>query len=206
MLDLRLVNESRGVYGKRYIARYHGHRGTNSLDGTTLKYRYSDVILSAMESQITGVSIVCSTVCWGAEEKQNHQNSASPVDSPLKGPVTRKIFPFDKSHHEVRPMNCAHGSSYVVFAVVSCRTISPISRKFTTLLLGTHTCPISVVKKYVPERPGGRNLIDFFVLGGFFFSHGYCTMDLLKYDHCEKKYVFWNPLHVRIATYESIQF
>ena len=54
-------------------------------------------------SYITGVSIVCSFVCSGADKK--HQGSASmtilrefhwwPVDSPYKGPVTRKIFPFD---------------------------------------------------------------------------------------------------------------
>ena len=29
---------------------------------------YSDVIMSAMKSQITGVSSVCSTVCWGADQ------------------------------------------------------------------------------------------------------------------------------------------
>ena len=28
---------------------------------------YGDVIMGAMASQITGVSIVCSTVCWGAD-------------------------------------------------------------------------------------------------------------------------------------------
>ena len=32
--------------------------------------------MSAMASQITGVSIVCSTVCWGADKKK-HQSSAS---------------------------------------------------------------------------------------------------------------------------------
>ena len=57
---------------------------------------YSDVIMSAVVSQITGVSIVCSTVCSGAEENIKalwiHR---WPVDSPHKGPVTRKMFPFD---------------------------------------------------------------------------------------------------------------
>ena len=57
-----------------------------------------------MSSQITGVSIVCSTVCLGAGQSK-HQGSASlafvrgihrsPVDSPHKGPVTRKMLPFD---------------------------------------------------------------------------------------------------------------
>ena len=65
---------------------------------------YSDIIISATASQITNVSIVCSTVCSGADQRKN-QISASlafvrrinrwPVDSPHKGPVTRKIFPFD---------------------------------------------------------------------------------------------------------------
>ena len=59
--------------------------------------------MSAMASQITGVSLVCSTVCSGADERK-HQSSASlalvrgihrsPVNSPHKGPVTRKIILF----------------------------------------------------------------------------------------------------------------
>ena len=65
---------------------------------------YSDVIMSAMASQITGVPIVCSTVCSGADQRK-HQSSASlafvwgihrwPVNSPHKGQVTQKMFPFD---------------------------------------------------------------------------------------------------------------
>ena len=65
---------------------------------------YSDVTMGAMASQITGVSIVYSTVCSGADQRK-HQNSASlafvrgihrlPVNSLHKGPVTRKMFPFD---------------------------------------------------------------------------------------------------------------
>ena len=65
---------------------------------------YSDVIMSAMASQIAGVSIVCPNVYPGADKK-THQSFASlafvrgilrlRVDSPHKGPVTRKIFQFD---------------------------------------------------------------------------------------------------------------
>ena len=57
--------------------------------------------MSAMVSQITGVLIVYSTVCSGADQR-NHQSSVSlafvrgiyrwPVNSPHKGPVTRKNF------------------------------------------------------------------------------------------------------------------
>ena len=67
-------------------------------------FYYGDVIMSAMASLITGVSIVCSDVCSGADQRR-HQSSASlafvrgihrwPVDSPHKGPVMRKMFSFD---------------------------------------------------------------------------------------------------------------
>ena len=60
--------------------------------------------MGAMASQITGVSIVCSTLCSGADQRK-HQSSTQlafvrgnhrwPVDSPHKGPVPRKMFPFD---------------------------------------------------------------------------------------------------------------
>ena len=70
----------------------------------TNKSHYIDVIMGAIASQITGVSIAYSTVCSGVEQR-NHQNSVPlavlrwiqqcPVNSPCKGPVTRKMFPFD---------------------------------------------------------------------------------------------------------------
>ena len=60
--------------------------------------------MNAMASQITGVSTVYSTFCSGADQRK-HTSSASlaivrvihrlPVNSLHKGPVTRKIFPFD---------------------------------------------------------------------------------------------------------------
>ena len=65
---------------------------------------YSDVIMSAMASQIACISIVCSTVYPGAYQRK-HQSSVSlafvrginrwPVDSPHKGPVARKMVLFD---------------------------------------------------------------------------------------------------------------
>ena len=64
-------------------------------------FNYNDVIMSVTESIMTGVSIVYSTVCSGADQIK-HQSSASlafvrgihrwPVNSPHKGPVTRKCF------------------------------------------------------------------------------------------------------------------
>ena len=71
--------------------------------GVIGKFHYNDVIMSAMASQITGISVVCSTVGLGADQRK-HQHFTSlafvwgirwPVNSPHKRPVTRKIFPFD---------------------------------------------------------------------------------------------------------------
>ena len=64
---------------------------------------YGVVIMSAMASQITDVSIVCSSIGWGTDQRK-HQSSASLAfvsgnhrwlaDSPHKGPVPQKMFPF----------------------------------------------------------------------------------------------------------------
>ena len=65
---------------------------------------YSDVIMGTMASQITSLRVVYSAVYSGAVQRKQ-QSSASlafvreihqwPVNSPHKGPVTRKMFPFD---------------------------------------------------------------------------------------------------------------
>ena len=64
---------------------------------------YNDVIMLAMTSQITSVSIVCSSVCSGSDQRK-YQSSVSlafvrgihwwPMDSPHKGSVTQKVFPY----------------------------------------------------------------------------------------------------------------
>ena len=70
----------------------------------TSAYHYDDVIMSAIASQITSLTIVYSIVYSDADQRK-HQSSASlafvwgihrgPVNSPHKWPVTRKMFPFD---------------------------------------------------------------------------------------------------------------
>ena len=67
-------------------------------------YHYNDVIMSAIASQITSLTIVYSIVHSDADQRK-HQRSTSlafvreirrgPVNSPHKCPVTRKMFPFD---------------------------------------------------------------------------------------------------------------
>ena len=65
---------------------------------------YIDVIMTTMASQITSLMVIYSIFYSGADQRK-HQSSASltfvqvihrcPVNSPNKGPVTRKMFPFD---------------------------------------------------------------------------------------------------------------
>ena len=68
------------------------------------KWHYNDVIMDTIASQITSLTTVSSTVYSDADQRK-HQSSASlafvwgihrgPVNSPHKGPVTQKMFPFD---------------------------------------------------------------------------------------------------------------
>ena len=65
---------------------------------------YHDVIMGAMASQITSLTIVYSTV-YSSADRRKYKSSTSlaivrglhrwPVNSPHKGPATRKMFPFD---------------------------------------------------------------------------------------------------------------
>ena len=78
---------------------------------TSLRFRwsegtihYGDVIMGAIASQITSLTIVYSTVYADADQRKHHSlallalcagNSPGPMISPHKWPVTRKMFPFD---------------------------------------------------------------------------------------------------------------
>ena len=79
----------------------------NSLETSPIRFHihhYGDVIMGAIASQITSLTVVYSTVYSDADQTK-HQSSASlafvrgnhrgPVNSPHKWPVTRKMFPFD---------------------------------------------------------------------------------------------------------------
>ena len=66
--------------------------------------QYDDVIMGAMAFRMTRLTIVYSTV-YSGEDQRKHQRSGSlafvtrihrwPVNSTHKGPVTRKMFPYD---------------------------------------------------------------------------------------------------------------
>ena len=91
--------------------------------------------MGAMASQITSLTIVYSTIYSGADQRK-HQSSASlafvrgihqwPVNSLHKGPVMRKLFPFDdiimKLHLMTSSRNIErdrHDSSTVVLSCIA---------------------------------------------------------------------------------------
>ena len=81
----------------------HTHTHTNTY-GSDNAPHYGDVIMGAMASQITSLTIVYSTVYSDADQRK-YQSSASlafvrgihrsPVNSPHTWPVRLKMFPFD---------------------------------------------------------------------------------------------------------------
>ena len=71
---------------------------------TTIYLHYDDVIMSAIASPITSLTTVY-LIVYSRADQRKHQSSAAlafvrgiqrrPVNSPPKGPVTRKMVPFD---------------------------------------------------------------------------------------------------------------
>ena len=94
------------------------NRLTSGLAGEIRRVYYGDVIMTAMASQLASVLIVYTTVCLGADQRK-HQSSASlafvrrihrwPVNSPHKGPITRKNVSIWWRHHDHRlPVGSPH--------------------------------------------------------------------------------------------------
>ena len=87
----------------KWVPNFKFTKGTPFLNimGDSKVIHYTEAIMSMMASQITGVSIVYSTVCSGADQRK-HQSSTAlafvrgihhwPMNSPHKGPVTQKMF------------------------------------------------------------------------------------------------------------------
>ena len=91
----RIVSLHRPFDGKYLIL------GTTKDALMTWSFHYSNFIMGEIASQITSLTIDYST-CYSDKDQRKHQSSAfvrgihlGPVNSPHKGPVTRKMFPFD---------------------------------------------------------------------------------------------------------------
>ena len=104
-------------------------------------YPYGDVIMGAIASQITSLTIVYSTVYSGADQKK-YQSSASlayvrgihrwAVNSQHKSPVTRKMFPFDDVI-----MNCCSASEAIlrnIYKIRSHQNMTQHNKAYTTYI------------------------------------------------------------------------
>ena len=121
-------------------------------------WHYSDFIMSVMTSQITRVSIFYSTVCSGTDKK-NHQSSTSlafvrgihrwPVNSLHKGPVMRKMFPFDDIMHKcdffvisnwLSQLGCIHMSSIMQQLKSLWRSYAKLDQRICSSLVLAMVC------------------------------------------------------------------
>ena len=99
---MQWINASVKMMSLRRVSKYT--KAMKGGSGFKVTVHYNDVIMNAIVSQITILTIVYSTVYSDADQRK-HQSSASlafvwgihrgPVNSPHKWPVTRKMFPFD---------------------------------------------------------------------------------------------------------------
>ena len=106
------------IYGQMDIAWENCRLGPDLkhwwLIGPLWLTHYCDVIMGAVTSQITSLTIVYSTV-YSDTDQRKHQSSVSlafvrgihrgPVNSPHKWAVTRKKFPFDDVIMQQRDQN-----------------------------------------------------------------------------------------------------
>ena len=94
---------------------------------------YGDIIMGTMAAQITSFSIICLTVYSGTDQRK-HQSPASlafvkgirrrPANPPHKGPVTRKMFPFDDViMSEKCPLSISHRLSTRVNLLIDKRIL-----------------------------------------------------------------------------------
>ena len=132
---------------------------------TQFDCHYNDVIMSAVASQIIIVSIVYSTVCSGADQRK-HQSPAPlafvrgihrwPVNSPHKGPVTHKMFPFDDVIVRSRQM-------VAIFQTTFSNTFSPMKMHEFRLTWRFHPSlflSVALVQIMAWRWPGDKPLFE----------------------------------------------
>ena len=121
---------------------------------------YNDVIMSTMASQITSLTIVYSSVYTGAVPRKQHSSMSLafvwgihrwPVNSPHKGTVTPKMFPFDDVIMSLRRQdNSRRGVEY---HIQDKRVIVFQGNRFKRKMLSLHGPLTRYVKLRVGHAP-----------------------------------------------------
>ena len=90
---------------------------------------YGDVIMRAMTSQITSLTIICSTVYSGADQRKHHSSASLalvwgihrwPVNSPHKGPAMRKMYPFDDAIMKIWLIELRYLMQFIQYTTLFC--------------------------------------------------------------------------------------
>ena len=139
--------------------------------GKTVFSHYDDVIMSAIASQITSLTIVYSIVYSDADQRK-HQSSASlafvrgftggPVNSPHKWPVTRKMFPFDDvimsgSNFRTDPLCHTHK---IVWFVLCCQPYLYYLKSYKTqIFISRHEQTIYLISALLKRKIWNNNLL-----------------------------------------------
>ena len=120
-----------------------------------LNDHYIDVIMSAMPSQITSLTIIYSNVYPGANQRK-HKSSASlvvvrgihwwPVDSPQKRPVTQKMFPYDALYSTYRQIALHVIPTTWIFQFKR-SNIAPNQMKLLLIIIDEFTCGFFITLK-----------------------------------------------------------
>ena len=116
---------------------------------TGLVLHYNDIIMTAMVSQITGVSVVCSTVCSGTAERK-HQISASLA---LEESTINWWFPSQRASNA--PGECFHLMTSSCDWFLASYMVSIISYNVLSWRKRNSKCPREL-RKYL-DYPSGKS-------------------------------------------------
>ena len=149
---------------------------------TWLSVHYGDVIMGAIASQITSLTIVYSSVYSDADQRK-YQSSAPlafvrgihrrPVNSPHKWPVTRKCFHlmtsswYQKRNNDTTKQHTDYAKDFWHTLTILCHVTIIVACALNGAII-EH--PYHVVTIKVRDRSRGRKTVDVIVTDGFVFS------------------------------------
>ena len=113
-------------------------------------------IISAMASQITGVTIAYSTVCSGVDQRKHQSSTSLPfvrvihrrhVNSSHKGPVTQEMFPVQwwRQHEYVENIFVYFIRRFHPYSIVFCHVLSNyiyLPLLILLIIIAIHPCVI----------------------------------------------------------------
>ena len=122
-------------------------------------------------SQITEVSIACSTLCSGADQRKYQSSTLLAFVREIQGPVMQKIFQFDhewwQDTHTLILILCLTGSAYILLMTSQSVTYD-ITNAFCDVTIVTQACKkqnlthltINFNHEFINCQPGKEYIYD----------------------------------------------